>query len=58
MRGCLWSRTAKEMNVPSLLPLFIFVLGIRVQMVLEWLKIRVVDKLPDGAETDLLTLSK
>ncbi|CAJ0962925.1 unnamed protein product, partial [Mesorhabditis belari] len=56
VRGCLWNGRSIEMNLPSLLPLFIFVLGIRVQMVLEWLKIRVVDKLPDGAEMDLLTL--
>uniref|UniRef100_A0A1I7XEI2 Protein kinase domain-containing protein n=1 Tax=Heterorhabditis bacteriophora TaxID=37862 RepID=A0A1I7XEI2_HETBA len=50
------SDKAIAMRLPSIVPIFLFVLGIRMELVMEWLSIRSNSTLPTGCEMDVLTL--
>uniref|UniRef100_A0A7I4XY50 Protein kinase domain-containing protein n=1 Tax=Haemonchus contortus TaxID=6289 RepID=A0A7I4XY50_HAECO len=52
----LTSEKAKAVRLPSVGPMFIFVLGVRLELAREWLSVRSKWKIPDGAEMDILTM--
>ncbi|KAK6030806.1 hypothetical protein OSTOST_03048 [Ostertagia ostertagi] len=52
----LTSEKAKAIRLPSVGPMFIFVLGVRLELAREWLSVRSKWKIPDGAEMDILTM--
>uniref|UniRef100_A0A8L8K9G5 Protein kinase domain-containing protein n=1 Tax=Heligmosomoides polygyrus TaxID=6339 RepID=A0A8L8K9G5_HELPZ len=52
----LTSEKAKAIHLPSVGPMFIFVLGVRLELAREWLSVRSKWEIPDGAEMDVLTM--
>ncbi|KAK6057738.1 hypothetical protein COOONC_04707 [Cooperia oncophora] len=52
----LTSEKAKAVRLPSVGPMFIFVLGVRLELAREWLSVRSKWKIPEGAEMDILTM--
>ncbi|KAK6727763.1 hypothetical protein RB195_005444 [Necator americanus] len=52
----LTSEKAQAIHLPSVGPMFIFVLGVRLELAREWLSVRSKWSIPAGAEMDRLTL--